>query len=80
MGLVALGSGGTEGLVALGGWWQWGVGGIGVWGSVLSGLCQLLIVPMGLTEALKWQLTCGLTGEDGTPAGGGRGAMGGGGG
>ena len=69
MELVALGSGGSVGLVAL-----------GSGGSVLSGLCQLLIVPMGLTEALKWQLTCGLTGEDGTPAGGGRGAMGGGGG
>ena len=67
--MVALGVGGNGGLVAL-----------GSGGSVLSGLCQLLIVPMGLTEALKWQLTCGLTGEDGTPAGGGRGAMGGGGG
>ena len=57
---LAMGSLGTIGLMALGSQCC----------LCLSGLCQLLIVPMGISETLKWQLTCGLAGEDGTPAGG----------
>ena len=78
VGLVALGTQGTVGLVALGSQGTVGLamGSLGTIGLgsqcclCLSGLCQLLIVPMGISETLKWQLTCGLAGEDGTPAGG----------
>lgn len=49
-----------------GGWWSLGAQGASVG---VSGLFQLLIVPMNITETRKVQLCCGLAGEDGAKRG-----------